>query len=237
MFGRGRDEDPPPDDPLAWRPQRPMPERVRGGVVQDPIVEPEWTGLRVLAHFDSERTWRGEPGWLHLRDEQGETADDRAPLAFAALRGAIAAVDAVIDGVLTDEATRSGVGASVARVPDIPRFQMIVPRPSTVDVRPVDGHDRGGLVAFVAVDLLRLDGRVLLDLPLLERKRLLEAVVVPGDLVRVTPFTRPPIAPWLATWKATGIPGIVLKGANSRYRPDTLNPDWRVIRSVRKAGL
>ena len=39
-------------------------------------------------------------------------------------------------------------------------------------------------VAFVVVDLLWLDGTSLLDVPLLERRRLLESVVVESDLVR-----------------------------------------------------
>ena len=89
-------------------------------------------------------------------------------------------------------------------------------------------HDRENLVAFVAVDLLRLDGEELLDVPLLERKRLLEQVVAAGDLVRVTPFVRPPLEGWLNSWKAAGFAGAILKAANSRYVPGRETDEWYV---------
>ena len=38
-----------------------------------------------------------------------------------------------------------------------------------------------------------IDGSRLLDLPLLERKRLLDGALEPSELVRITPFVRPPI--------------------------------------------
>ncbi len=50
-----------------------------------------------------------------------------------------------------------------------------------------DGEDH----AFVAIDLLWLDGEPLDDVPLLERKRLLDTVLAQSRLVRVTPFVRP----------------------------------------------
>ena len=82
---------------------------------------------------------------------------------------------------------------------------------------------------FIAVDLLRVDGTSLLEVPLLERKRLLESVVVPGPLVRTSPHVRPPIDSWIATWKALGLRGGILKAANSRYVPGDDSVEWRLV--------
>ena len=74
-------------------------------------------------------------------------------------------------------------------------------------------------VAFVAIDLLRLDGDSLLDVPLLERKRLLDSVVAPSDLVRVGAYVRPPLQTWISTWRRLGFVGLSYRAANSRYHP------------------
>ena len=91
--------------------------------------------------------------------------------------------------------------------------------------RPIPGKD----VAFVALDLLTVDGLRLFDIPLLERKRLLESVVRQSPLVRLGPWVTPPIDAWLRTWRASGFKGAMLKSANSRYVPGTRTQDWAVI--------
>jgi ATP-dependent DNA ligase len=82
------------------------------------------------------------------------------------------------------------------------------------------------VVNLVAVDLLWLDGEWLLDVPLLERKRLLESIL-PGDaLVRTGTYVRPPLATWVGSWRAQGFRGLAYKAANSRYRPGEKASDW-----------
>jgi len=221
--------DPIPRDPLEWRPQVPVGRGVRGASIEDPILEPHWSGQHVLAHYDSRRgTADGEP-WLRLLDHEGEDVTATEPQVSHALRGAVMAVDAVVDGFLTSDATRTGLGASLATRAEIPRFQLFMPRPTDLDVVPIEGHDRDNLVAFVAVDLLQVDGQPLFDVPLLERKRLLESVIEPADLVRISVYTRPPLLPWLNSWRAAGLAGLIMKGANSRYRPGAESTDWTVV--------
>jgi ATP-dependent DNA ligase len=88
------------------------------------------------------------------------------------------------------------------------------------------GHD----AVFVAVDLLLLDGEPLLDVPLLERKRLLDAVLVEGPLVRIGIHVRPPVDPWLGTWRNVGFRMLAYKESNGRYRPGEANPGWASAR-------
>jgi ATP-dependent DNA ligase len=81
-------------------------------------------------------------------------------------------------------------------------------------------------VVFVAVDMLMFDDETLLDVPLLERKRLLESVLVEGRLVRRSIHVRLPIDVWLRTWRNLGFQWVAYKEANSRYMPGAANEDW-----------
>ena len=81
-------------------------------------------------------------------------------------------------------------------------------------------------VNLVLVDLLWLDGEWLLDVPLLERKRLLESIVPGDEFVRPGPYVRPPIATWVGSWRAQGFLAISFKDANSRYDPGERSKEW-----------
>lgn len=213
-----------PAGPDAW-----LPQPFRGfGIpsVSDPLIEPLWSGARVLA-----RAARDASGEMTVT-LSGEKGEDRTP-EFAAVAEAIAlalrAEDAVLDGYLTIEATQEGVGVMPAG-PSAPTqaemaTQLLVgqrrrrpePEPSIDPDRPI---------AFVAVDLLRIDGSELIDLPLLERKRLLESALEAGDLVRVTPYIRAPLGSQGRTWFAQGFREVAYKPANGRYRADGKPGDW-----------
>jgi ATP-dependent DNA ligase len=86
--------------------------------------------------------------------------------------------------------------------------------------------DEDELVNLVVVDLLWLDGQWLLDVPLLERKRVLESVLPPEQLVRPGPYVRPPADSWIGSWRAQGFRGMTFKAANSRYRPGETSTEW-----------
>jgi hypothetical protein len=233
---------PEPDlaDPLTWRPQIAR-RSARPIAVRDPVCEPHWAGQHVLLHVDATQEESTaspavrEPhvtSWIQLIDVDGRDVTDDDPDLTAEVAASILAADAVVDGWLTDQASRTGAGTSIAetvRRTPIDTFVSFTGRPPELIVPPVIGHDGEGRTAFVAVDLLRVDGQVLLDLPLLERKRLLEGVVRQSDAVRITPYTRPPLKPWLVSWQSAGFEGAILKAANSRYRPTTLSDEWAVI--------
>ena len=212
---------------LDWRPQQARRPHVLPAIA-DPIVEPSWDGIQVLAHFDLEL---GEPErpWLQLVDEDGDDLVVAYQDVATELRHAVLAVDAVIDGWLTTQATRSGEGALVTPVLKPSAVSLLTGRPGTLVPAQLPKPTEEPVTAFVAVDLLRVDGQDLLGVPLLERKRLLEGVVRPSTLVRVSPFTRPPLSQWLATWKASGFSGAILKAANGSYEPGTVARDWAYV--------
>jgi ATP-dependent DNA ligase len=155
-------------------PQRPTPVRAEIASVEW-LVEPFWPGERTIARRDG--------------DDVGTTPD--LPEAIDALRGAIQADRAVVDGIWT--------------------------------AQPFPGEDRR---AFVAVDLLELDGEPLLDIPLQERRRLLESVIRESESVRLSPIVKHPIDGWLATWRASGFTHYVAKRQNARYAAGEQTEDW-----------
>lgn len=220
-------------DPRQWRPQVPLPTR-RPPTIRDPIVEPLWSGVRVIAHFEQPNP--DDEGRAVLLDQDGDDTSDFEPGLTAELARSVMAADAVIDGVLTRQATRTGEGAAVVVRDGITPVSLIVPRDVEINVERLDRDLHIGEVAFVAVDLLRVDGQPLLEIPLLERKRLLEGVIVQGQRIRVSPFTRPPVDPWVASFKAAGFKGAMLKAANGRYRPGGWAEDWTAITRLKQRG-
>jgi ATP-dependent DNA ligase len=202
--------------------------RRKSGDVEQPLVEPLWEGIRVLVHLGEGRTVR-------IVDGAGTDLTVRYADVAMAVPPAVDADTAVLDGYLTSQATRSGEGVTivVAEVPTAGQMvgQMVLGKSGERaltgpprDVQPP--HDRGDLVAFVAVDLLELDGMDVLDVPLLERKRLLESVMTESDLVRRGLYVRPPISPWLVSWRSLGFKRIALKAQNGRYVPGSDAADW-----------
>ena len=219
--------------PLDWRPQNPGGSSVRSRA-RNPIIEPLWEGNHVLVHLDTARTGSHGGPWLRVIDEEGEDLTTDAGELVATIAEAVRAVDAVLDGWLTRQATRPGETVFGADGPKPIGLRQTLLGSGFARRRPLDldGDDEPlGPLAFIAVDLLRIDGQDLFDVPLLERKRLLDSVLVEGDLVRATPFTQPPAEPWIRSWKAAGFGGIVLKGANSRYAQGSRTDEWQIVRA------
>jgi ATP-dependent DNA ligase len=126
---------------------------------------------------------------------------------------------------VTDQATRPGEGISLAGASRTSGNFITGVRVQT-DLAPRNAGDSERPLAFVAVDLLRVDGQDLFDVPLLERKRLLDSLLLQHERVRVSPYTQPPLKPWLDSWRASGFRGAMLKAANSRYLPGRETDDW-----------
>lgn len=224
-------------DPVAvatgWRPQAFGRRGLRA--VRDPVIEPLWTGLRLLAALTPSRAELVHAGRLL----------DVPPALRTQLVAAVLADGVVIEGVLTGEALATGEGA-------FPEPERVSFRPSRLlfgslgERRERLASEHGAALraeaeqeqalrtvfdepaAFVATDLLWVDGEALLDVPLLERKRLLEAVLTESELVRRTAFVRPSAAGSLLAWRSLGFTRLAYKESNSRYRPGEENEAWMI---------
>jgi ATP-dependent DNA ligase len=204
----------------------------------DPLLEPLWSGTRALAHVTAQPD-ADLPAQVALIEEFGTDLTETLPELTVAIARGVLALDAIVDGVITRQVSLDGVGA--AAIPEVRSrpIEMFVRSNLDFDVqaRGLNAEDAAEMElvdGFMAVDLLRVDGTSLLDVPLLERKRLLESVIAPSHLLRVSGHVRPPIDPWLATWKSVGLRGGMLKAANSRYRPNDDTIEWRVMERLNR---
>ncbi len=214
-------------DVRSWRPQGFGRRSFRD--IRDPLIEPLWEGLRVLAHVTAAA--------VTLTGVDGEDISMDVGQVSAALQEASRAETLVLDGYLTQQATQPATGAIVPDVRVISQSEMagqFLFGSAATRERPARGArelvlpDPEAPVAFVAIDMLLLDGSPLLDVPLLERKRLLESVLEEGALVRRSVFVRPPIDTWLLSWRALGFQSLAYKAANSRYEPGGVSDGWAI---------
>lgn len=193
--------------------------------VLDPLVEPLWVGIRSLGAVDA-------AGAVIVDDQGDEVA--RIESIVEALAAAVRATGAVLDGFLTKQTIQTGVPVYQwsDEAPSMGSFiglrrnratDTVALREKALEARTFKDEDE---IGFVATDLLWLDDTSLLDVPLLERRRLLESVVVESDVIRVGTFVRPPIGSWVGSWKAQGFTGLTFKAANSRYVSGAANPEW-----------
>lgn len=215
----------------VWRPQLFGDKRARS--IADPIIEPLWTGPRILALVD-----RGD---VTMSDIDGDRVDGHDAIA-AELRSAAGGATLIVEAALSSEPLQAVADiASRDRMP-VPEpgkmlTQMVVgsrgERKARLAAREEEARRRtlAGVddeVALVAIDLIWLDDESLCEVPLLERRRVLESVLTESRLIRVGVGVRPPVDPWLGSWRAFGFRRIAFKAANSRYVPGAKNDDWAV---------
>jgi ATP dependent DNA ligase-like protein len=195
--------------------------------ILDPIVEPLWIGVRALAGIAGQD--------VAMRDLDGEPIGGFDEIAKA-LAIAVQSDEIVIEGIITKQATHAArpVVAWSDEMPSLGSF-VGLRRNRALDATKLKEEmlaatmfEPDDLLSFVATDLLWLDDASLLDVPLLERRRLLESVVQESDGVRLGTFVRPPIEHWVGSWRAQGFGGLTYKAANSRYTPGEKNPDWTI---------
>lgn len=199
--------------------------------VRDGLWEPLWAGRRVLVDVLD--------GRVGIRGEHNEALAGFDLLHEAILESA-RADELVLDGYLLPAPLRSSVGA------EAPIGMDSLMTPAQVGKQLLLGGGAGSErreeliaerarrrplppaspTAFVAVDLLWIDGEPIIDVPLQERKRLLESVLEDAEIVRRTVTVRPPVEVWFAQWRALGFREMAVKGANSRYTPGRPNGEW-----------
>jgi hypothetical protein len=215
----------------TWRPQLFGDKRAQD--VVDPIIEPLWTGPRILAFVDGST--------VRLSDTEGAAVDAHEDI-VEAVREASGGATLLIEAYLTPEPMQAAAAIAGRDPVTMPKpgqalTQMIVgsrgERKDRLERQQEEARRRtleGTVddVALVAVDLLWLDDESLCDVPLLERKRILESVLPESELIRVGIHVKPPIDAWLGSWRSFGFRRLAYKAANSRYVPGRKTPEWAI---------
>ena len=172
--------------------------------------EIKWDGMRVVAEID-------EDG-LRLRSPRGADVMATFP-ELAGLADATGGRPATIDGEV------------VALDPDgRPSFALLAERMHVSDPTVALARAATVPVTFLAFDLLSFDGHEAWRLPYLERRRLLEEVVEPGDHWQVPAHRIGGGPELLAAAAERGLEGVVAKRIDAAYEPGRRSHTWRKIK-------
>ncbi len=166
----------------------------------DWAFEVKWDGYRTIVHIAN--------GGVRLQSTAGHDVTDRWP-EFADLPASVNAASAILDGelvVFDDDGT--------------PRFELVQ--------RSGVGSDRQAVIQFF--DVLQVDGIDTVDLPYVDRRRLLDQLVEPGDNWTVPSFNVGGGEALVAATAEQGLEGVIAKRIGSRYRPGARTKDWRKIK-------
>lgn len=180
------------------------------GAFDDPawLFEPKWDGIRAIAHCD-------EATRLVSRNDHDIT------VAYPELHGLhnqVVAMEAMLDGEI------------VAFEEGVPSFQRLQQRMHLRDERRIAQISKTIPVVYMVFDILFLDRRSLIDLPLEERRRILEEIVVPGDQIQVSPATSGDGIALFSAAAAQGLEGVMAKRRSSRYVPGARTSDWLKVK-------
>ena len=170
------------------------------------LFEPRWGGERALAYVGPADLPGG--GDVRIIDAAGQDVSAALPeLAGLAVR--VAARSAILDGelVVVDGSGRADQVALGRRLAGEP----------------------GRPAAFLAFDLLHLDGRSLLSQPLIRRREALKRVLRPGDEVVAVPAIATEGVALFEAAVAQGIAGIVARQRSSPYLPGVRSRLWRFV--------
>jgi bifunctional non-homologous end joining protein LigD len=161
----------------------------------DWLFEVKWDGYRSLCFIDN--------GKVRMLSRRGNVMDKQFPEVAAALPKAIRAQSAILDGevVALDE---NG----------IPSFQLLQNR--TGMHKSIKGGKPSAL-NFFAFDLLYLDGFDLRKVALIDRRQLLQSIVLPDETIRYSDHFPGKGSELMEAVKEKGLEGIVAKHARSRY--------------------
>ena len=177
----------------------------------DWLFEVKWDGVRAIAFVKEEE--------LRLQGRSGAFCERQYP-ELAVIPHQVAAREAVLDGeiaVLDDKG--------------VARFHLIQPRIANTDPNAIAHLSRSTPVVYFVFDLLYLDGYDLRRVPLARRRELLESVVTPGGVLRLSEAFPGAGQEMLAAARENHLEGIIAKRAASCYEPRR-SSDWLKIKIV-----
>ncbi len=172
---------------------------------EDWLFEVKWDGVRAICYIDQ--------GRLRMVSRNGNSMERQYP-ELSILPHQVKAKSAILDGEIAALDDRG-----------IPSFEALQKRINVTDAAAIATMARKNPVVFFAFDLLYLNGRDLRGTPLIERKKLLKAVLIPDDLIRYSDHFLGHGPDLMAAAKAQGLEGIIGKRANSFYESRRTS-DW-----------
>ena len=209
------DEPPPGVEPVPEliRPMLATPAKRLPGPDDQWGYEFKWDGVRAVAYV--------EGGRLRLVSRNDRDVTVSYP-ELRAMGEALGSRPAVLDGeiVAFDDDNRPSFGALQERM-------------HVTDPNRARRLSEQTPVAFLAFDVLHLDGHPTMALPYEERRELLESLALAGDHWQVPPWFRGGGDAVLDAAARTGLEGVVAKRLGSPYQPGRRSADWVKVKHLR----
>ncbi|HYM82905.1 MAG TPA: DNA ligase D [Candidatus Dormibacteraeota bacterium] len=190
----------------------------------DWLFEVKWDGYRTQAVL--------RDGQTRIYTRKGLDAGTYFPRLLPLPGAWISAESAVLDGevVALDEDGRPDFGLLQLRISEATGGKVPGVRGKVDPPEPEPDGRRAPLV-YEVFDLLYLDGRSLLDVPLVDRKRLLRSVLKDHGSVRFAAHIEGDGAAFYRAAEAQRLEGIVAKHRRSRYEPGRRSTTWLKIKA------
>ncbi len=176
----------------------------------DWLFEVKWDGVRAVAFIENES--------VRLQSRTGNRCERQYP-ELSTIPHQIAAETAILDGEI-----------AVLDAKGVSQFHLIQPRIMNADPNSVAHMARNMPVVYFVFDLLYLDGYDLRGVRLDERRKLLEEIVAPDPVLRVS-ATFAGGEEMLEAARENGLEGLLAKRASSCYESKR-SSDWVKIKIV-----
>jgi bifunctional non-homologous end joining protein LigD len=178
-------------------------------LVEQPVDEPGWV---------YEVKWDGyralgymNEGSVDLRSRNNKSFNEKFYPVYDALKNWN--INAVVDGEII-----------VVNEKGVPDFSDLQGWRSEAD-----GH-----LAFYLFDILWLEGRDLMDLPLTERREVLQSIIPSAGLIKLSETFDTSGSEFFALADKMGLEGIMAKRATSKYVPDQRGKEWLKIKTEKR---
>ncbi len=175
----------------------------------DWVFEVKWDGFRALAYVDGE---------LSLQSRNQKELIDNFPELNEIKKQAH---NVVLDGEI--------VILNNGKVD----FQALLERGKAVSPTERELRTRQWPAAYIVFDILEKDGKPLLDLPLIDRKKILKDAVQEGEHVLLEDYVEKKGEAYFEAVLRKGLEGVMAKKKTSPYQPGVRSGNWLKIKKLR----
>ncbi|MCZ7402271.1 MAG: hypothetical protein O8C61_08620, partial [Candidatus Methanoperedens sp.] len=112
-------------------------------------------------------------------------------------------------------------------------FATLIKRSQNTNAMDIDQLARKFPATYIVFDILEKDGKELLDIPLMERKRILENSVKEGKFIVLSLFVEETGVDYYRAALEKGVEGIMAKKKQSFYEPGKRSNNWLKIKQVK----
>jgi bifunctional non-homologous end joining protein LigD len=175
---------------------------------KDWIFEVKWDGIRIISYINDE---------LSLRTRN----DKELRYNFPELKELkTLAKNVVLDGeiVVIQEGKAD--------------FQTVIERSKLTSTRDIEFMARQNPATYVVFDLLEKSGQPLIDMPLIERKKMLRETLKEGKHVVLSVFVEEDGEFYYQEALKKGVEGVMAKKKDSRYTPGVRSENWLKIKKL-----